>query len=399
MTRRRCGINLGGLLVFKTDHFPIRFPLDVPTPLIQGLAFCLAGHQFAGFGMADTRTIERRGSRGLLSSAGLLAALVCNLPSSISFADAPLQGNHSTTARGIDHLLDADRYVKSGQMLKQGPVSPRGTQLCTFIEDQVQLLELGPLVPATALCVGLTTSADEIGWSGYEALGDHARSVGNWSEAEQSYVKAIEWLERTTVKDGNQALAALLNKLGSTRFKQKDFGGAETAYRKALRIYTSTQDAEDLRVADTLHLLAKALFEQNHGRDLAGALFFRAWAVREKVLGPEDPAVAESLHLMALSLYRDDLLKAVQLLHQAMEIREKTYGPTHPSVVDALMAMAVLYEAHHRQDLAIPLYQEALIIQEQVFGPNSTETLQVRHNLNKAYRWKESSPEESRRRE
>lgn len=326
--------------------------------------FTVIGHQLADFKMADARTIEPRGMRGLLSSAVLLAALVCNLPSSMSFADAPLQDNHSTTTHGIGHLLGADRYLKSVQMFKQGPISSGGTLRCTLIEDQVQLLEHTPLLPATALCVELTASADEIGWPGYETLGDHARSVGNWSEAEQAYVKAIEWLERTTVKDGNQALAALLNKLGSTRFKQKDFAGAETAYRQALRIYTSTQDAEDLRVAGTLHLLAMALFEQNHGRDLAGSLFFRAWAVREKVLGPEDPAVAESLHLMALSLYRDDLSKAVPLLLQAMRIREKTYGPTHPSVVDTLMAMAVLYEAHHRQDLAIPLYQEALIIQE-----------------------------------
>jgi hypothetical protein len=349
--------------------------------------------------MADTRTIERQAARVLLPPAILLAALVCSLPSTTSFAHTSLREHYPIPVAKIDHMLDADRHLQSGQMLKQGPISPEGTPLCVLIEDQVQVLELTPLVPATALCVGLTASVDAIGWPGYEALGDHARSVGNWSEAEHAYVKAIEWLERTTVKDGNQDLAALLNKLGITRFKQKDFAEAETAYRQALRIYTSTQDAEDLRVAATLHLLAMALFEQHHGRDLAGSLFFRAWAVRQKVLGPEDPAVAESLHLMALSLYPGELSKAVPLLLQAMEIRRKTYGPTHPSVVDTLMAMAVLYEAHHRHDLAIPLYRAALIIQEHALGPNAAETLRVRHRLNMAYRGKGTSAEESKGRE
>lgn len=292
--------------------------------------------------MGETRTIERRATTGLFSSTVLLVALVSSLPSSISFADASLQENHPVTTPGIDHVLDADRHLKSVQLLKQGSISPGGMQRCVSIEDQVQVQEITPLVPATALCVGLPASADAIGWPGYEALGDHARSIGNWSEAEQAYAKAIEWLKRTTVKAGNQDLAALLNKLGITRFKQKDFAGAETAYRQALRIYTSTQDGEDLRLADTLHLLAMALFEQHHGRDLAGSLFFRAWAVREKILGPDDPAVAESLHFLALSLYPDDLSKAVPLLLQSMEIREKTYGHAHPSVVDTLTAMAIL---------------------------------------------------------
>lgn len=394
MPRRRCDLNLGGLLVFKTDHFPIRFTLEFPTPLIQGSVFCLAGYQFAEFGMADTRTMERPGARALWSLVVLIVAQVC-LPFSIAFADAPLQENPPVPAHGIDYLLDADRHLKSKQMLEQGAVSPGGTELCNFIKDRVQLPELWSLVPATALCVGLTTSADAIGWPGEEASGDHARSVGNWSEAEKAYMKAIERLERTTVHHDNQNMAALLNKLGITRYKQKDFAGAETVYRQALRIYTSTQAAEDLRVADTLHLLAMALFEQHQERDLAGALFFRAWAVREKVLGPEHLAVAESLHFLALSLYSNDVSQAIPLLLRSIEIREKEFGHTHPSVADALMAMAVLYEAHNRRDLAIPLYQEVLTIQEKVFGPNATETLQVRNSLDMAYRW-EGSPKEER---
>ncbi len=338
-------------------------------------------------------TLAQLWARFFLSLPALVALLVCSLSSSISFADAPLQVHHAVPVPGIDVVLGADRYLKGVQVAEQGPVFPGKTERFIRIEDRVQLLELTPLVPATALCIGLPASTHETGWPGLEALGDHARPAGSWSEAEQAYTKAIERLERTTVHDDNQDLAALLSKLGISRYKQRDFAGAVTAYRQALRIYTATQAADDLRVADTLHGFAMAIFEQRHGRDIAGALFFRAWAVREKVLGPGDPAVGESLHFLALSLYPDELSNAVPLLLQSMEIRERTYGHIHPSVADTLTAMAVLYEAHHRQDLAIPLCQEALTIQEKVFGPNATETLQVRKSLNMAHQ-REGSPNE-----
>ena len=69
------------------------------------------------------------------------------------------------------------------------------------------------------------------------------------------------WIERP-VQDIDQDLASLLNKLGTVRFWQKDFVGAETSHRRALTIHRKTRGADDLRVADTLDLVAVALFEQ-----------------------------------------------------------------------------------------------------------------------------------------
>lgn len=242
------------------------------------------------------------------------------------------------------------------------------------------------LLPLTTVCVGLFSAADEMGWAGYEAQGDHARSLGYWPEAEQAYEKAVGLLDRTADKEINQDLAALLNKLGATRFKQNDFAGAEAVFRRALTIYTSTRGADDLRVADTLDLLANALFAQQQGRALAGPLFFRAWVIRDGALDPDHPAIADSLHHMAVSLYSDNVSLAIPMFHRSKEIREKVFGHDHPLVADSLNAMARLYEKHNRRDLAVPLYQEALTIQEKVYGPNASETLQARDNLNLAHR-------------
>ncbi|MGZ9140685.1 MAG: tetratricopeptide repeat protein [Nitrospira sp.] len=85
--------------------------------------------------------------------------------------------------------------------------------------------------------------------------------------------------------------------------------------------------------------------------------------------GQNHPDVADSLHPLALSLYSDNVSFAIPLLLRSKEIREKVFGHDHPPVADSLHAMARLYEAHSGRDLAIPLYQQALTIQEKVFGP------------------------------
>lgn len=346
--------------------------------------------------MVNARTVIRLRSHGILPICRLsFSVLCCGLISSTSFADVPFQGNHPLVAPPASEGLRAEK-TRSDKLIAYGPMSSGGRDACFSIEDQPGE---GPrrydgkgalLLPLTTVCVGLPASLNEITWAGYEANGDHAKSAGNWPEAEKAYATAVELLDRTIDKEINQDLAALLNKLGAMRFKQNDFAGAEKVFRRALAIYTLTRGAEDLHVADTLDLVASALFEQQEGRALAGPLFFRAWVIREAALGPNHPAVADSLHHVAVSLYSDNLSVAIPLFLRSREIREKIFGHDHPLVANSLNAMAMLYESHDRRDLAIPLYQDALTIQEKVFGPNASETLQVRSHLDMAHRGKEA---------
>lgn len=313
-----------------------------------------------------------------------------------SFADVLLDENPPLVSRPtVDRAWGAD--TKRDKILPQGRLSSRDA--CFSIEDRVGPSgldgERALLLPLTRVCVGLFSAADEIGWSGHEARGDHARSIGNWPEAENAYATAVGLLDRATDKEINQNLAALLNKLGVMRFKQNDFSGAETVLRRSLAIYTLTRGAEDLHVADTLDLLASALLEQPQERPLAGPLFYRAWVIRNGMLGPDHPAIADSLHHVAVGLYSDDLSRAIPLFLRSREIREKVFGHDHPLVANSLNAMARLYEMHKRRDLAIPLYQEALTIQEKVFGPNASETLRARDNLEMADRGTDYQEEDS----
>ena len=353
------------------------------------------------FRMVDVPTIVRLGLASFFCFIVLGSGLNCLMPS-MSFAGVPLQESYPAVSPPVmDSVWATD--TKSDKRIAYNSMSLGGRDACFLIEGDSIEDRLGRhpfsgkralLLPLTTMCVGLFPVADEIGWAGYEARGDHARSAGNWAEAEKTYVMAVGLLDRTADKEVNLDLAALLNKLGATRFKQDDFAGAETVFRRALTIYTSVRGAEDLHVADTLDLVASALFEQQQGRALAGPLFFRAWVIRDGMLGPDHPAVADSLHHLAVSLYSDNLPMAIPLFLRSRDIREKVFGHDHPLVVNSLNAMARLYEKHNRPDLAIPLYQAALTIQEKVFGPDASETQQIRSSLNMAHGWKDHPHED-----
>lgn len=315
--------------------------------------------------------------------AGLIAVLCYCLDSTVSLADGPsLENRASTPPLASD--MEWGGHTRSDKLLARGPMSAGGRDVC-FPREVTGSRTL--LLPVMRVCIGLVASVDDIGWSGHEANGDHAKSVGHWAEAEEAYTMAVGLLERTIDKETNQDLASLLSKLGAARFMQHDFTGAETVLRRALTIYTSTRASEDLRVADTLDLLAGALFEQQE-RALAGPLFFRAWVIREGALAPDHPAIADSLHHVAISLYSNNLSLAIPLFLRAKEIREKVFGRDHPMVALSLSAMARMYEAHNRRDLAVPLYQDALRIQEVVFGPSASEVVQARDYLDMANREK-----------
>ncbi len=324
---------------------------------------------------------------------GRIALSCCCLASTVSSADDSFAESHAVLPQPAMEMEWKD-HTRSENLLSRSPMYAEGRDACFAIgnrteeQDKLRGAQGGPtlLLPMMRVCVGVVAAVGDIGWSGHEASGDHAKSLGHWVQAEHDYVTAVGILERTIDKEVNQDLAALLVKLGAARFMQQDYTGAETVLRRALTIYTSTRGAEDLRVADTLDLLAGVLFEQPQERALAGPLFFRAWVIREGVLIPDHPAIADSLHHVAIGLYSDNLSLAMPMLLRAKEIREKVFGHDHPLVAVSLSAMARMYEAHHHRDLAIPIYQDVLRIQEKVFGPSASEAIQTRDYLNMAYR-------------
>jgi Flp pilus assembly protein TadD len=77
----------------------------------------------------------------------------------------------------------------------------------------------------------------------------------------------------------------------------------------------------------------------------------RALAIREKVLGPENPDTATSLNNLAFLLHaQGDLSAARPLCERTLAIREKVLGPEHPDTAMALNNLAFLL--HDQGDLS-----------------------------------------------
>jgi len=83
-----------------------------------------------------------------------------------------------------------------------------------------------------------------------------------------------------------------------------------------------------------------------HGqRDLAGAqaLYQRALAIRERVLGPEHPDTATTLNNLGGLLYlQGDRSGARSLLERALASRLKILGPDHPHTKATLDSLRIL---------------------------------------------------------
>ncbi|MBW4698425.1 MAG: CHAT domain-containing protein [Aphanocapsa lilacina HA4352-LM1] len=139
--------------------------------------------------------------------------------------------------------------------------------------------------------------------------------------------------------------------------------------------------AGDLAEAERLHQRSLQLWQQG---DYAQALepAEQAMAVRECLLGPENPDVAASLnHLGNLLADRGDYGRSELLYERALAIRQKVFGSKHPSVAASLNNQAVLQTKQGRYREAEPLYERALAIHQKVLGPDHPEVAANLNNL------------------
>ncbi len=114
----------------------------------------------------------------------------------------------------------------------------------------------------------------------------------------------------------------------------------------------------------------------------ARRLFERALAIRERVLGPEDPLTGGSLNNLALLLQdQGDFAGARRLCERALDIAERGLGPNHRSTARALDNLALVLQAHGDLAAARPLFERALDIRERGLGPDHPDTARGLNNL------------------
>ncbi len=103
------------------------------------------------------------------------------------------------------------------------------------------------------------------------------------------------------------------------------------------------------------------------------------WIEAFQLAFPEAAALLNKAgyYLKDLAVYAD----AEPLYQRALLIWEQVLGPQHPNTATSLNNLALLYDNQGKYEQAEPLYQRALLIREQVLGPQHPNTATSLNNL------------------
>ncbi|KAL5867143.1 hypothetical protein ACKVWM_007998 [Pyricularia oryzae] len=81
-------------------------------------------------------------------------------------------------------------------------------------------------------------------------------------------------------------------------------------------------------------------------------------ALREKVLGPENPSTLNSMNNLALVLYRQGKYEEAEQMHRkTLALYEKVLGPENPSTLNSMNNLASVLKNQGKYEEAEHLYQ------------------------------------------
>jgi tetratricopeptide (TPR) repeat protein len=209
----------------------------------------------------------------------------------------------------------------------------------------------------------------------------------NWAECERLLPHALACaglIDKDSMEFPEGA--RLLNRAGYYLDARADYRGAEPLLQRALAIREKVLGPEDPDVAESLNNLGELHRTLGRSRE-AEPLHKRALAIWEKALGPEHPAVAASLNNLALLYAAQRRYGEAESLHQrALAIDEKALGTDHPGVALDLNNLAWLYKTQGRYGEAELLYQRSLAIREKALDPEHPDVAQSLNNLGELFR-------------
>ena len=208
----------------------------------------------------------------------------------------------------------------------------------------------------------------ETRWEQQNEAGRLSFTDGDYARAEQSFLAAIR--EATQLGADNVRLASSLSNLGQLKYKQKDFAQAEALFHRALAIRERVLGPEHFGLVQNINNLA-ALHYARGELDQAEPLFQRALGISEQHLGESHPDVAVTLNNLARLYFRkNEYASAGPLLARLLSIKEQTLGASHPEVAAILTSLAKVRLHQEDYDGGEAFARRALEIREKLQLPN-----------------------------
>jgi hypothetical protein len=208
----------------------------------------------------------------------------------------------------------------------------------------------------------------ETRWEQQNEAGRLSFTDGDYARAEQSFLAAIR--EATQLGADNVRLASSLSNLGQLKYKQKDFAQAEALFHRALAIRERVLGPEHFGLVQNINNLA-ALHYARGELDQAEPLFQRALGISQQHLGEAHPDVAVTLNNLArLYFRRNEFASAGPLLARLLAIKEQALGASHPEIAAILTSLAKVRLHQEDYDGGEAFARRALEIREKLQLPN-----------------------------
>ena len=208
----------------------------------------------------------------------------------------------------------------------------------------------------------------ETRWEQENEAGRLSFTDGDFARAEQSFLAAIR--EATKLGADNVRLASSLSNLGQLKYKQKDFAQAEALFHRALAIRERVLGPEHFGLVQNINNLAALHYARNE-LDQAEPLFQRALGISQQHLGEAHPDVAVTLNNLArLYFRRNEYASAGPLLERLLSIKEQALGATHPEIAAILTSLAKVRLHQQDYDGGEAFARRALEIREKLKLPN-----------------------------
>lgn len=208
----------------------------------------------------------------------------------------------------------------------------------------------------------------ETRWEQENEAGRLSFTDGDFARAEQSFLAAIR--EATKLGADNVRLASSLSNLGQLKYKQKDFAQAEALFHRALAIRERVLGPEHFGLVQNINNLA-ALHYARGELDQAEPLFQRALGISQQHLGESHPDVAVTLNNLArLYFRRNEYSSAGPLLQRLLSIKEQALGASHPEIAAILTSLAKVRLHQQDYDGGEAFARRALEIREKLKLPN-----------------------------
>lgn len=213
---------------------------------------------------------------------------------------------------------------------------------------------------------------------------------GQMRRAEELWEQLLE-IDRRRLPGESLPLAVTLTNVGYIKLNMGKFAQAAALLQAALDLRRKHLPLRHHQIARTLQLLGRLAWYQGRYR-AARRLLHLAIRITTSLLGEQEPTLMLAhLHglLGEVELSRGDYRRALAAFQRAHTIRrhhlQAFQGPDgrilHQSIALDLYAFGRVAAAQGERMAALRYYREALAINEQVLGPDTTETANIAESL------------------